>query len=89
MDEIYIDCLLWDDENISKVAKHQLTVREVYEALVLDTERIASWDEDNEHGKRLLVMGTSESHGKKIMSPLDPINEADGIWRPRTAWRIK
>ena len=89
MDEIFIDELDWDDENISKVAKHQLTVSEVYEALVLDPERIASWDDDEEHGPRVMAIGTCESHNKVIIAPLDPVNKAEGLWRPRTAWRLK
>ncbi|MBU4174490.1 MAG: hypothetical protein KKB90_12190 [Actinobacteria bacterium] len=89
MDRIYIDELMWDDENMSKVAQHQLTVSEVYEALVLDTNRTASWEDDREHGLRVLAMGTCESNSKVIIAPLDPVDEAEGIWRPRTAWRLK
>jgi uncharacterized DUF497 family protein len=89
LDEIFIDELEWDDENISKVARHQLTVSEVYEALVLDPERTASWGYDEEHGRRVMVIGTCESHNKVIIAPLDPVNEAEGLWRPRTAWRLK
>lgn len=86
---IYIDVLLWDDENVIKIAAHQLTVNEVYQALVLDTDREAAWVKDDEHGRRLMVIGTCEFHNKTIIAYLDTVDEAEGIWRPRTAWRLE
>lgn len=89
MKTVYIDDLLWDDENMTKIAAHQLTINEVYQALVLDTDREAAWVEDDEHGRRLIAIGTCEFDNKRIIAYLDPVNEAEGIWRPRTAWRLE
>ncbi len=86
MEEIYIDDLEWDDENMAKI--HHLTVEEVYQAIVLDPDRQAVWVEDDEHGRRVMAIGTCEFHNKVIISHLDPVSEAEGLWRPRTAWRL-
>lgn len=64
------------------------TPKEVYEAIIVDTDREARWVKDEEHGTRLMVMGTTESTNKLIIAYLDPENEFDGIWSVRTAWRI-
>lgn len=68
--------------------KRGLTTSDVHEAIILDPARQAGWVEDETHGRRLMVMGICESNNKKVLSYLDPVNEFDGIWAVRTAWRI-
>lgn len=88
MAEIRLDELLWNDQALMKVAKRGLTPSEVYDAIILDSSRKLGWVEDETHGSRLMAMGTCESNNKKVLVYLDPVNEFDGIWAVRTAWRI-
>lgn len=66
-----------------------MTIHEVYQALVLDPEREAAWVGDEEHGRRIVAIGVCEFHNKVIIAYLDPVNEKEGYWRPRTAWRLE
>lgn len=83
--KIRINELLWDDENLTHL--HDLRAWEVESAIIDDPHREARWVEDEEHGRRLMAEGRCEDNSKRIRTYLDPVNEADGIWKPRTAWR--
>lgn len=76
------------DEAIVKFAKHGLTIEEVKEAVIWDPDKTAVWEKHKEHGGRLKVIGRCESNNKVILAFLDPYEVADGIWKPRTAYRV-
>ena len=88
MAEIRLDELLWSDKALIKVARHGLTPSEIYDAVILDPNRELGWVEDETHGSRLMAMGVCESNNKKVLAYLDPVNEFDGIWAVKTAWRV-
>ncbi|MBU4401092.1 MAG: hypothetical protein KKE86_17405 [Planctomycetes bacterium] len=88
MPEIPIVELRWSDEVDIKIARRGLSRLDVYEAIVLDPNHEAYWVEDEEHGRRLYARGVSESNPKEVLAYLDPLNEFDGIWSVRTAWRL-
>ena len=67
--------------------KHYLTIEEVRAACIPDTYESAGWETDGKHGTRLLVR-TRDKGGTMIVY-LMPIDVREGIWRLRTAWRIK
>jgi len=86
---IHISALVWDDRSISKLkSEHGLEFWEVEEAVVWNPDMEARWVQDKKHGKRLYVMGVSESHNKRILAFLDPVNREEGIWKVRTAWEV-
>ena len=89
MVKLYIYELIWTDKAITKVASHGLTINDVKEAIVLDPGKKAVMVEDDEHGRRLEVRGTSEGNKKDIIAYLDPVKPRDGVWRIRTAWSIE
>ena len=89
MAPIYIWNLVWDDGLINKLKReHGLEFWEVEEAVIWDPNKEARWVRGKKHGRRLCVMGVSESHNKLILAFLDPVNRAEGIWRVRTAWEV-
>jgi hypothetical protein len=57
----------------------------VREACMLDRYEQAVWDDHPVHGWRLVVVGTSGDIRIKAM--LQELDEADGTWRLRPAWR--
>ncbi|MBU1672764.1 MAG: hypothetical protein KKF41_05505 [Actinobacteria bacterium] len=90
MVRIHIVYIEWDDEHINKLKRdHGLEVYDVDEAIVRDPDRRAKWVSSQKHGRRLMVTGYSECHGKAIIAFLDPVNEREGIRRIRTAWEVR
>jgi hypothetical protein len=67
---------------------HDLEFWEVEEAVIWDPDKEARWVWDKKHGRRLCVMGVSESHNKRILAFLDSVNREEGIWKVRTAWEV-
>jgi hypothetical protein len=57
----------------------------IREACLLDSYLHAVWDEHPRHGWRLVVVGRSGDITIKMM--LQEVDEADGVWPLRTAWR--
>ena len=88
MRDFHIIQLHITDEAIAKFAKHDLSVEEVEEAVLWDPERKATWKSDAKHGCRLKVMGRCESSNKVIVAFLDPWDINNGVWKPRTAYRV-
>ena len=76
------------DAAIAKFAKHDLSVDEVEEAVLWDPKRKAAWKSDSKHGGRLKVIGRCESSNKVIVALLDPWDVNNGVWKPRTAYRV-
>ena len=62
--------------------KHGITPDEVREACSGHT--VAKWEVHPEHGRRLLVIGTTGG-GRTLKVVLQPIDPRDGTWRLRTA----
>jgi len=67
--------------------KHKLTPAEVHEAVRLAPDAQAAWDDDPEHGRRLVVTGTTYM-GRPVIAYLVPLNENDpeeGTFKLKTA----
>ena len=60
-----------------------MTGQEVREACVPDAYDRAGWEDDEEHGRRLLVEGRT-AQGRRLKIVLQPIDVHEGIWRLRT-----
>lgn len=67
--------------------KHNVTVEEIRRWCVPVQYEWAGWHRHDLHGWRLLVE-TRDDQGKLIQVILQPIDENEGIWKLRTAWRI-
>ncbi len=67
--------------------KHHLTPIEVQEAVRLAPDAQADWEDDLEHGRRLVVTGTTY-RGRTVIAYMVPLNENDpeeGSFRLKTA----
>lgn len=66
--------------------KHNVTLDEVREAVILtDVERSAwDWDPEPSRGWRLIVIGTTYA-GRRLFVVLYPVDQVEGIWRLGTA----
>ncbi len=65
-----------------------VTGDQVREACVPDAYDSARWDDDPEHGRRLLVIGRA-ADGVRLKIILQPIDVTEGIWRLRTVLRAQ
>lgn len=66
---------------------HKLTGAEVREAVLYAKDAQAEWQDDEEHGRRLVVRGTTYL-GRTIIAYMVPVNENDedeGTFRLKTA----
>ena len=69
----------------AKIAtKHNVTVDEVNEAVVLCSVIRSGWDHHPDRGWRLLVKGTTHT-GRTLNVVLYPLDELEGIWNLGTA----
>ncbi len=67
--------------------KHRLTAAEVREAVVYARDTATEWQEDQEHGRRLVARGTTY-RGRAViayMTPLNPNDEEEGTFKLSTA----
>jgi hypothetical protein len=72
---------------IGSKPNHNLTAVEVREAVIYARDSQAGWVEDEEHGRRLMVTGTTYA-GRLVIAYMDPLNENDeeeGTFVLRTA----
>ena len=60
-----------------------VTGDEVREACVPDAYERAGWVDDEEHGRRLLVVCRT-AQGRRLKVVLQPIDVDEGVWRLRT-----
>lgn len=60
-----------------------VTGDEVREACIPDAYDRAGWEDDPEHGRRLLVICRT-AQGRRLKVVLQPIDVHEGIWRLRT-----
>lgn len=76
------------DEMEDKIRSRRfVTGNQIREACVPDAYERAGWDDDPEHGRRLLVVcRTSQNVRLKVI--LQPIDVTEGIWRLRTVLRM-
>lgn len=68
--------------------KHDLSPRDVREAICWGAAESARWDDDPVLGSRLLVIGRT-SHGVRVKVVLLPVDRSDGTWRCKTAMRVR
>ena len=66
-------------------SKHGVTPDEVQDAC--RSYQQAGWEYSEEHGLRLLLVGTTRS-GRSLKLRLQPVDPVDGIWRLRTAMPV-
>jgi len=67
-------------------AKHAVSSEEVRDACQAPNRyRRAWWHDDENYGRRLLVLGQTRT-GRSLKIILQPLDEADGTWRLRTAF---
>lgn len=66
--------------------KHDVTLDEVREAVILtEVERSGwDWDPDPSRGWRLIVIGTTYA-GRRLFVVLYPVDQGEGVWRLGTA----
>lgn len=83
-----VDILMSDDVEHKLWVKHRVRRAEVEEAALMGGYRDAIWLNDPDYGERLLVRGPTFD-GVELLVVLEPVNEADGIWRCRTARRAE
>jgi hypothetical protein len=71
--------------------KHGLTGQEVREAVVYARDAAAKWLEDDEHGYRLAIRGSTYKGRPVIayMDPQDPSDENEGAFILRTAMTLE
>jgi hypothetical protein len=60
-----------------------VTGDEVREACIPDAYDRAGWEDDEEHGRRLLIVCRT-AQGRRLKVVLQPIDVHEGIWRLRT-----
>jgi hypothetical protein len=60
-----------------------VTGDEVREACAPDAYDRAGWEDDEQHGRRLLVEGRT-AQGRRLLIVLQPVDVTEGIWRLRT-----
>jgi hypothetical protein len=63
-----------------------LTPPQIREAVCWGAAEEAVWDDDEEYGSRLLVVGTT-ADGVRIKAVLSPVDREDGTWTCKTAMR--
>ena len=63
-----------------------ITGDQVRAACVPDRYERAGWDDDPVHGRRLLVVATTDQN-VRLKIVLEPVDAVEGIWRLRTAMR--
>jgi hypothetical protein len=81
----YISQVRVSEAVAAKIAtKHNVTVAEVNEVVVLCPVIRSGWHHDPDRGWRLLVKGTTHS-GRVLNVVLYPLDESEGIWRLGTA----
>ena len=82
----WIGDVLFDDSVAFKIqANHGLTAAEVRLAVCWGAAESMRWDDDDERGSRLLVIGRIGEVRIKVV--LLPVDIADGTWRCKTAMR--
>jgi hypothetical protein len=73
------------EEMEAKIRRRRfVTGDEVREACVPDAYDRAGWEDDEEHGRRLLVVCRT-AQGRRLKVVLQPIDVHEGIWRLRTS----
>ncbi len=65
-------------------SERQITFQEIREAAELTPVEWSGWDEDDEWGERLYVVGTTYAD-RRLWICLFPVNEPDGVYRIGTA----
>ncbi len=80
MPSLDVSGLLFDDENLPKLAQHQVTIKEAYQVLWTEPKGFRNHSE----GAPWILIGPTYS-GRMITLPIDP-TRTPGIWRPRTAY---
>lgn len=84
-DVIYIGLVLIDPSVEAKInEKHNVTPDEVREAIQWPARARAVWEDHPDHGLRVIAVGTTWT-GRTLMAVLQPVHEADGTWRLRSA----
>ena len=70
------------------IAKHGVTIDEVREAVCWGAADEARWHDHPEHGRRLVVKGSTYG-GRLLIVVLAPVDRVDGRWECKTArvWR--
>jgi hypothetical protein len=72
------------EEMEAKIRRRRfVTGDEVRAACVPDAYDRAGWEDDEEHGRRLLVVCRT-AQGRRLKADLQPIDVHEGIWRLRT-----
>ncbi len=67
-------------------SKHDLSLEEVKEAILLGAHLSMRWDYDPERGRRLFVWGLT-TDGRRLKVVLYPVDD-DGVWRIASAWDV-
>ena len=81
----YVATLLWDDENIEKLAGHGLALERVDEVLD-DPGRVIATNRQDRRALYLLI--GRDDGGAAISVPVEPTHDPY-MWRPITAWLSK
>lgn len=85
----WIGRVVFDPTTEAKLTtKHDLTPRDVEEAVALGQHHWAGWEDHPEYGERLVAIGTTVAGGK-LIAYLRPIDRTDGVWECLTAWRLE
>ncbi len=74
-----------DPHIVDKIkSKHNVTADEVKEALLMQLDVDARWEEHPKHGRRVIAIGRIAT-GRELIAALLPIDADEGIWRLKTA----
>lgn len=88
MPHFWIVDVLCDEDTEEKLwSKHGVTYEEACEAVRLGSYERAGWRQDSTYGRRLFVVGQTES-GSRLLVILEPIDISDGRWKLKSAWRM-
>lgn len=86
MAEEWIGDVRFPPDKETKLRDRGLTPDQVRSAIAWGNHDEARWDDDSEHGRRLMVMGSDDE--SRILVFLIPLDRTDGLWECRTAWRV-